>query len=305
MNSYLIRRIAQIIPVILIITFIIFILVRIAGDPVTLMLSENATEEEIAALTESMNLDKPVLVQYGHYLKDIAQGSFGESYRYNQDALKIVLEKLPATFELGIAAIIIATIIAIPLGIWSAVRKNTFVDLFITGASVFGKAMPNFWLSIMLILIFSVTFQVFPVSGRGSWLHLVLPAVSLAVVIAPDISRLTRSSMLEVLNKDFVRTAKSKGLSNFSVIFRHAFRNSLLPVISIVSLQISAILAGSIITESIFSWPGMGQLLIESIMERDMAIVQAAVFVISIFVIVINLLTDVLYHLIDPRIKYN
>lgn len=305
MSSYIIRRVSQIIPVIFIITFIIFALVRIAGDPVTLMLSENATDEEIAALEKSMNLDKPLFVQYGYYLKDITQGSFGDSYRYNQDALKIVLEKLPATFELGIVSIIIAIIIAIPLGIWSAVRKNTFIDVFITGASVFGKAMPNFWLSIMLILLFSVQFELFPVSGRGSFMHLILPAFSLATVIAPDIARLTRSSMLEVLNQDYIRTAKSKGLNNLVVIFRHAFRNSLLPVISIVSLQVSAILAGSIITETIFSWPGMGQLLIESIMERDMAIVQAAVFVISIFVIIINLLTDIIYHLVDPRIKYN
>jgi len=305
LSSYIIRRVSQIIPVIFIITFIIFALVRIAGDPVTLMLSENATDEEIAALEKSMNLDKPLFVQYGYYLKDITQGSFGDSYRYNQDALKIVLEKLPATFELGIVSIIIAIIIAIPLGIWSAVRKNTFIDVFITGASVFGKAMPNFWLSIMLILLFSVQFELFPVSGRGSFMHLILPAFSLATVIAPDIARLTRSSMLEVLNQDYIRTAKSKGLNNLVVIFRHAFRNSLLPVISIVSLQVSAILAGSIITETIFSWPGMGQLLIESIMERDMAIVQAAVFVISIFVIIINLLTDIIYHLVDPRIKYN
>lgn len=305
MKRFLIRRITQIIPVLLIITLIVFVLVRVAGDPVTLMLSENATEEEIEALKEEMNLNKPLLVQYGLYLKDIAQGSFGESYRYKQDSLSIVLERLPATFELGAISIVIAVLFSIPLGIWSATRKDTFIDVFITGSSVFGKAMPNFWLSIMLILIFSVKFQIFPVSGRDTWMHIILPAVSLAAVIAPDISRLMRSSMLEVLNQDYIRAAKSKGLGSFSVIYKHAFRNSLLPVISIISLQISAVLAGSIITESIFAWPGMGQLLIQSIIERDMAVVQAAVFVIAIFVIIINLLTDVIYHFIDPRIKYN
>lgn len=304
MKNYIIRRTLQIIPVLFIITFVIFVLVRIVGDPVVLMLPENATEEEIANLKESMNLDKPIIVQYGLYLKDITQGSFGDSYRYKQDALSIVIEKLPATFELGIFAIIIAILVAVPLGIWSATKKDTFVDLFITGFSVFGKAMPNFWLSIMLILIFSVVFQFFPVSGRGSWLHLVLPGISLAAVIAPDISRITRSSMLEVLNQDYIRTAESKGLKRFAVIYKHAFRNALLPIVSIISLQVSAIIAGSIITESVFSWPGMGQLLIESIIERDMPVVQAAVLLISVFVIIINLITDIVYSLIDPRIKY-
>lgn len=200
---------------------------------------------------------------------------------------------------------LVAILISIPLGIWSANKRNTVTDLFITGGSVLGKAMPNFWLGIMLILILAVNVQIFPVSGRGTLVHLVLPAITLGTSIAAEMTRLVRSSMLDTLGQDYIRTASSKGVPYFKVVVSHAFRNTLIPVITITTLQLSIVVSGSIITESVFQWPGLGLLLVQAVNARDMAVVQAAVFIIAILVIVVNLITDLIYVLIDPRIKYS
>ncbi|AIC96402.1 MULTISPECIES: ABC transporter permease [Shouchella] len=305
MGLFLLKRLAQIIPVLLIISFIVFALVFIAGNPVALMLPDDASQEDIAQLTASLGLDKPFIVQYGHYLLNLIQGDFGESFRYSTSALPLVLERLPATLELAIAAMIIAVTVAIPLGIWSATQQNTPLDLLASGGAVLGKAMPNFWLGIMLILLFSVTLGWLPVSGRGTFAHLLLPAITLATGIAAEITRLLRSNMIEILNQDYIRTAKSKGIRNLFVVYKHAFRNSLIPLITITALQTSTVVGGTLITETVFSWPGLGQLLIQAVNTRDMAIVQACVFVIAILVILMNLLADILYRLLDPRIKYD
>ncbi|WP_078394285.1 ABC transporter permease [Shouchella patagoniensis] len=305
MGSFLLKRLAQIIPVLLIISFIIFALVYIAGNPVALMLPDDASQEDIEQLTASLGLDQPFIVQYGHYLLNLVQGDFGESFRYNTSALPLVLERLPATLELAIAAMIIAVAVAIPLGIWSATQQNSPLDLLASGGAVIGKAMPNFWLGIMLILLFSVSLGWFPVSGRGTFAHLILPAITLATGIAAEITRLLRSNMIEILNQDYIRTAKSKGIRNGFVVYKHAFRNSLIPLITITALQTSTVVGGTLITETVFSWPGLGQLLIQAVNTRDMAIVQACVFVIAILVILMNLLADILYRLLDPRIKYD
>ena len=305
MNNYFVRRILQIIPVLLIISFIVFSLVFIAGDPVALMLPDDASQEDVELLRESLGLNESFIVQYTTYLMNLVQGDFGESYRYGQDAMSIVLERLPATLELGIAALLIAIVVSIPLGIWSATKQNSSLDLVATGAAVIGKAMPNFWLGIMLILLFSVTLSFFPVSGRGTLMHLVLPSVTLATGIAAEMTRLIRSSMIETLNQDYVRTAKSKGLKDRIVVYKHAFRNSLIPVITITALQTSTLVGGTLITETVFSWPGLGQLLIQAVNTRDMAIVQASVFVIATLVILMNLVADILYRLLDPQMKYS
>lgn len=283
----------------------VFVLVYMAGDPVALMLPEDASEADREALREALGLNKPFLVQFVTFLSNLITGNFGTSFRYNQEALPLVLERLPATFELATASMIVAIIIAIPLGVYSARKRNSFVDLFITGGSVLGKAMPNFWLGIMLILLLAVNYQVFPVSGRGTIAHLILPAITLGTGIAAEMTRLIRSSMLEILNQDYIRTAKSKGVSDSKVVFVHAFRNSLIPVVTIMGLQISSLVSGALITETVFSWPGLGLLLVQAVNGRDMAIVQAAVFVIAVLVIVINLLTDLIYRLLDPRINYS
>lgn len=305
MKKYLIRRFLQIIPVLFIITFVVFVLVYLAGDPVSLMLPEDASEADREALREALGLNEPFVYQYFHFIGDLITGNFGTSFRYNQEALPLVLERLPATFELAAASMLVAIIIAIPLGIYSAKKRNSFIDLFITGGSVLGKAMPNFWLGIMLILLLSVNYQLFPVSGRGSVMHMVLPAITLGTGIAAEMTRLIRSSMLEILNQDYIRTAKSKGASEMSVVFKHAFRNSLIPVVTIMGLQVSHLVSGALITETVFSWPGLGLLLVQAVNGRDMAVVQAAVFVIAILVIVVNLLTDIVYRVLDPRINYS
>ncbi|MFC3899662.1 ABC transporter permease [Aliicoccus persicus] len=305
MAKFLLRRLLQIIPVLLIISFIVFSLVFVAGDPVALMLPDDASQEDVENLRESLGLNEPFIVQYGIYLRDLLTGDFGTSYRYGTDALEVVLDRLPATLELAGLALFLSVVVAIPLGIWSATKRNTSMDLVATGAAVVGKAMPNFWLGIMLILVFSVMLGWFPVSGRGTFLHIVLPALTLATGIAAEMTRLIRSSMIESLSQDYVRTARSKGLKRNLVVYKHAFKNSLIPVITITFLQTSTLVGGTLITETVFAWPGLGQLLIQSVYARDMAIVQASVFIIASLVILMNLIADILYRYLDPRIKLN
>ncbi|WP_257347353.1 ABC transporter permease [Pseudalkalibacillus decolorationis] len=305
MWKYFIRRLLQVPPVIFIITLMIFGLVYIAGDPVLMMLPADATPQEIQQLRHALGFDQPFYIQFGNYIMDLLRGDFGDSYQYGEPALSLVLERLPATLELATASMIVAIIIAIPLGIWSAIKPNTFIDLFATGFSVLGKAIPNFWLGIMLILIFAVNLHILPVSGTGTWWHLVLPSITLGTAMSAEITRLVRSNMLEIMSQDFIRTARSKGLTSFIVIFKHAFRNSLVPVITITFLQAAALVGGSLITEMIFAWPGLGQLIIQAVYEKDLPIIQAAVFVTALMIILINLLTDVLYRILDPRIKFN
>ncbi|MBB5179679.1 peptide/nickel transport system permease protein [Planomicrobium koreense] len=303
--KYFLKSLVKTIPVLLLITLIVFLLVRVTGDPVSLMLPETATEAERDSLREAMGFNDPLPIQYLNYLRDLVTGDFGDSFRYNTDALNLILERLPATLELAIASMIVAIIISVPLGILSAVKRNSFLDLFITGGAVLGKAMPSFWLGIMLILLLSVTFQFFPVSGRGTLGHLVLPAITLGTGIAAEMTRLIRSSMLEILGQDFIRTARSKGLGEAIIVNKHAFRNALIPVVTIMALQTSTLIGGTLITETVFAWPGLGQLLVQSVNLRDMAVVQAATFIIAIFVILSNLFADLVYRLLDPRIKYD
>jgi len=303
--KYLINNLIKTVPVLILITFIVFFLVRVTGDPVSLMLPEHATDEERETLREALGLNEPLHIQYFNYLRDLMKGDFGVSFRYNTDALTLVLERLPATLELAIVSMIIAVLISVPLGILSAIKRNSYLDLFVTGGSVLGKAMPNFWLGIMLILFFSVQLKIFPVSGREGLLNLVLPSIALGTGIAAEMTRLIRSSMLEILGQDFIRTARGKGLKEAIVINKHAFRNALIPVITIMALQTSTLIGGTLITETIFAWPGTGQLLIQAVNLRDMAVVQAATFIIALFVIFSNLLADLIYRLLDPRIKYD
>jgi peptide/nickel transport system permease protein len=305
MKRYLVRYLLQFIPVLLIISLIVFTLVYMAGDPVALMLPDSATPKQIAALRDALGLNQPFFVQYGIFLKNMIMGDFGESFRYNQDALTIVLERFPASLQVGLLAMVIAVSISIPLGIWSATKQNSVIDLFITGTSVLGKAMPNFWKGLMLVLIFSVIIPIFPVSGSGSFMHMILPAITLGGGTAAEMTRLVRSNMLEALGQDYVRTAKSKGLKDSVVIYRHAFKNCLIPVITILTVQLPFLIGGSLITETVFAWPGIGQLLVQAVNARDMAIVQAGVFIIALFVIVMNMLGDILYRVVDPRIKYD
>lgn len=303
MAKYIISRALQIPIVLFLITLMIFVLVYIAGDPVALMLSADATPEEIQSMRVALGFDRPFHIQFFSYIGDILQGNFGDSYQYGESALSLVLERLPATLELATASIIVALVIAIPLGIVSAMKPNSWIDSIATTLSVIGKAVPNFWLGIMLILIFAVQIQWFPVSGTGSLKHIVLPAITLGTGMSAEITRLVRSNMIEVLSQDYIRTARSKGNKMGTIIFKHAFRNALVPVITVTLLQLASLVGGSFITEMIFAWPGVGQLIIQAVYEKDLPIIQAAVFVTAILILLMNLFTDVLYRVLDPRIK--
>ncbi len=305
MGAYIVRRILQMIPVIFGITLIIFVLIRVSGDPVTLLLPEDAPQEQVEQLRESLGLNRPIWEQYIIFLGNLLQGDFGESIRYRgQPALPIVLERLPATLELTGASIIVALIISLPLGILAAVKRKHLSDYGATGFAVLGQAMPNFWLGIMLILIFGVQLQWLPVSGRGTLAHLILPALTLGTALAALLMRLLRSTMLEVLGQDFIRTARAKGLRERTVLLKHAIRNALIAYITVLGLQVATLMAGAVVTEQVFAWPGIGLLAIQAINIRDMAVVQTIVILASLIVMVANLLVDLLYAFIDPRIQY-
>ncbi|MBY7144583.1 ABC transporter permease [Virgibacillus sp. NKC19-3] len=305
MRVFLFKKLFEVMLVLFIVSSVVFVLVYIAGDPVALMLPDGATQNDIEALRTSLGLNDPFILQYFRYIGDLLQGSFGESWRYNAEALPIVLDRLPATFELAFFSLLVALLISVPLGVWSATKRNSVLDVFITGGSVLGKAMPNFWLGIMLILLLSVTYQVFPVSGRGTYAHIVLPAITMGTGIASEMTRLLRSKMIDILSQDYIRTAKSKGLRKYIVIYKHALKNGLNPVITILALQTSTVIGGALITETVFAWPGLGQLLVQAVYARDMAIVQASIFVVAFLVILMNLFADVIYRVVDPTIKYS
>lgn len=305
MGKYILKSVMQFIPLMFIITMIVFVLVYISGDPVSLLLPEDATAEDRAVLTAALGLDQPMYKQFLRFIGNVIQGDFGRSYYYSEPALSIVLERLPASLELAVVSMLITVLLAFPLGVLSALKRNSILDLFVTGISVIGKAAPNFWVGIMLILFFAVQLNWLPVSGRGGIEYVLLPAITLGTALMAKLTRLIRSNLLEVLSLDYIRTARSKGLSERIVIWKHALRNALLPTITVLALDFSGLLGGVLITETIFAWPGMGQLVIQAINKKDMAIVQAAVFVISVIVILCNMLADILYRYVDPRIKFD
>src|SRR5690606_6344927 len=305
MAVYVLRRLVQMVPVLFGITLIVFVLLRVSGDPVVLMLPEDAPREQVEALRRSLGLDRPLPEQYAMFVGDLLRGDFGRSIRYgNQDVLQIVLERLPATLELAAAAILVALLISVPAGVIAAVRRRRWPDHAATTFSVLGEAMPNFWLGIMLILVFAVQLRLFPVSGRGSVANLVLPAITLGAGLAAVLTRLLRSSLIEALNQDYVRTGHAKGARPRVVLVMHAMRNAILGYLTVLGLQMASLLAGSVVTEQVFAWPGIGLLAVQAINSRDMAVVQAIVIVSSLVVMVANLVVDVLYAVIDPRIQY-
>lgn len=293
------------VPILFGVVTIIFLLLRVSGDPVQLYLPEDATEEQVTQLRAALGLDRPLHVQYGIYLAQLARGDLGESIRYrNQDVREIVLERLPATVELAAASLLVAILLSLPLGIVAALNRNRLPDLIASAIAMVGRAMPNFWVGIMLILFFAIRFTWFPVSGRSGIGSLVLPALTLGGSIAALLMRLVRSGMLEAMSQDYVRTAKAKGLAWRTVVIKHGLRNALIAYVTVLGLEIAGLLAGAVITEQVFAWPGIGRLAIQAINSRDMAIVQAVVILAAIIVMLANLLVDLAYALIDPRIRY-
>ena len=301
MGKYMRRRLLQVIPVLLIVTVVVFFMVHLSGDPTSMMLPQDATQEARENLREALGLNRPLHVQYWIFIKGLFQGDFGISHKYNAPALPIVLERIPASLELCAVSIVLSVVIAIPLGVWAARAHGTPFDSLVNALAVLGQAMPSFWIGIMLIL--GVKWTLLPVSGRGSMAQLIMPSVTLAIGTSAQIIPLVRSSMLEIVHEDYIRTARSKGLSERTVIYRHAFKNALVPVITMVALQIPALFGGALITETIFAWPGLGQLMVTGVTNHDMAIVQACILMITFITIVVNLCADMLYCLIDPRIR--
>jgi len=304
MSSYIIRRLIQSIFVLVGVTFIVFFAMHLSGDPVRLMLPSNATREQVEQLRESMGFNDPIWQQYYQFLKGAVRGDFGDSFYYNKPVTKLILERLPATIQMGLLAQIFALSIAFPVGIFVAIRRNTIYDLVATSIALSAQSIPSFWMGLMLIWLFAVILGWLPVSGSGSWQHVILPALTLSMFTMGRVLRLVRSGMLEVLNADYVRTARSKGLIERVVIYKHALRNALIPIITVIGLQIGAIVGGAFITEVVFAWPGLGRLTVEAIKARDFPIVQGAVFYISLSIVILNLLIDIVYTIVDPRIRY-
>jgi peptide/nickel transport system permease protein len=305
MGAYIRRRLLQSVVVVWGVSVLVFFLLRLApSDPVTLLLAESASPEQIAAARAKWGLDKPIYVQYGVFLSRALRGDLGNSLFFQQPALKVLLERMPATLYLSAVALLFSLSVAIPIGILSALKRDTFWDYLGTGIAMLGQAIPPYWLGIMLILLFSVTLGWFPTSGRGTVRHVVLPAITLGSVLMALITRLVRSGMLDVLGEDYVRTARAKGLPERWVIIRHALRNILIPLVTIIGLQLGSLFGGAVITESIFAWPGVGRLALQAINARDYPLVQASVLVISVVYVFLNLAVDLLYVYLDPRIRY-
>ena len=284
---------------------LVFALIHlIPGDPVRTMLGESATEESVIELRGRLGLDRPLYQQYVRYLKDLARGDLGTSLRTNEPVTRAIATRMPATFELAAASMIVAIVVAIPLGILAAASAGTFVDHLATTLALIGISMPNVWLGPLLAIIFAVELGWLPVSGRGTLAQLVLPALTLGAPLASVLARMTRASVLDELRELYVTAARARGVSRARAILRHAFRNSLIPIVTVLGLQVGAVLTGAVITETIFAWPGVGRLLIQSIGFRDYPLVQGCILLIAVTYVSVNLLTDLAYGLLDPRIRY-
>jgi len=296
-------RIFQGILSILVVTLIVFLLLQSSGDPVSLLLPDNATPEQVAAYQKKLGLDRPVTEQYVRFLGNAFQGDFGTSFRKKEPAMQVVLRHLPATGQLAGSALLIGTMISIPLGVLAAVYRGTLVDALAVLLSTLGQSMPVFWLGLLMIKLFGVDLGWFPVGGRGSLKHLVLPAFTLGWYMSALMTRLVRSAMLEVLNQDYIRTARGKGMIERVVIIKHALRNALIPLLTVWGLQAGSLLTSAVVTETTFSWPGVGRASIYAVSGRDYPVVLASVFIFTLIFISINFIVDILYTWIDPRIR--
>ena len=282
---------------------VVFALVHLSGDPVLLMVSPDAPPDVVATTRQALGFDRPLYEQFARYLSNAAQGDLGMSLRMNRPVILLILERLPATLQLTLAALVIAVLVAIPAGIVSAVKRGTVVDRLAMAGAVAGQAVPIFWLALLLIALFGVRLRWLPVYGSGSLAHFVLPAVSLSTIIMGRLARLVRSSMLEVLGQDYVRTARAKGLGESRVLAVHALRNASIPIVTVLGLQFAQLLGGAVVTETIFAWPGIGRLVVEAIFNRDFPVVQGVVLVVSLIFVAVNVLVDLSYAVLDPRIR--
>lgn len=304
MPHFVLQRLRHAVFVLIAISFISFFFIHLSGDPVLLMLPADATAAEVAAMRERLGFDDPLLVQYGRFFRGVVTGDLGNSLYYHVPVLGLVLQRLPASAELAVAAMAVALVVAVPVGVVSAVARGSALDLLSMVVSLFGLSMPHFWLGIMMILLFSVTLGWLPTSGRGTAAHLVMPALALGAGMMAMFARLTRSVMLDVLNLDYVRTARAKGLAERAVVAKHALRNALIPLVTVAGMQFGFLLGGTVVVETVFGWPGLGRLIVQAIFNRDYPLVQAAVLVLAVVFVAVNLAVDLLYGLLDPQIRY-
>lgn len=333
MTNYFLRRLVGTVPVLMLISLLVFLLIHAApGDPTLLLLGEETNAADIAKAKERWGLDQPIYIQYGKFLSAAAVGDFGKSFKYAEPVIGVIKRRLPATIELALFAIVIATLMAIPLGVWAGAKPNSWIDNLGTTFGLFGISMPSFWLAIMLILLLAGVLNILPTSGRSTYgiagpaqtgfyildsvmqrnwravwdavTHIFLPALALGVNMLGILMRVTRSSILEVMNEDYIQTARAKGLRENNVVWRHVTRNALIPVITVVGLELGTLLSGSIIVETVFSWPGSGSLLITALNARDYPLVTGIVMVYTVAFVAINLIIDGLYAIVDPRICY-
>lgn len=304
MQGYILRRLGHTVLVILGISMISFFFLHLSGDPAGLMLPEDATREQVENLRREMGLEDPIHRQYLNFLGNALQGDLGRSIYTREPVARLILERLPATLELAFAALAIALVIAIPVGIISALKRGSFVDTLSMAVALFGLSMPHFWLGIMFILLFSVHLGWLPTSGRGTLEQLIMPAMALGISLVALFARLTRSAMLEVLGQDYVRTARAKGLGEVLVVGKHALKNALIPLVTVIGMEFGFLLGGAVIIETVFAWPGVGRLIVQAILDRDYPVVQAAVMMLAVVFVVMNLLVDLVYVWLDPNITY-
>lgn len=311
MTQYIIRRLLQSIIVVFGVSVLVFFILFQTGDPVILMASPDATEEQIEQLRHSLGFDRPVYVQYLDFISDAVQGDFGKSLRQGQPVMELVMQRIPATLKLALASFVLSVCVSIPVGIISATRRNSIWDNLVMGFALLGQSLPVFFLGVMLIWIFAGKLGWLPSFGDGdgslssSLKHLVLPTITLGTFSLARNARLVRSSLLEVLGLDYIKTARAKGLTDRNVVYRHALKNALIPVVTIFGLEFGVLLGGAVITETVFSWPGVGRMVITAIQQRDFPLVVGTVMVLAMMFVILNLLVDLLYGVIDPRVRYN
>lgn len=303
MFQYIIRRLAQTVVVMFFVTVLSFGTMFLSGDPTMVMASENWTKQQVEEFRHQMGFDRPWYVQYGDFLSKVVRGDFGLSLRQQQPAFDLVKDRMPATAQLAGLALVVAIVVGIPVGVLAALKRGTIWDNLLMIAGLVGQAMPIFWSGLLMIMIFSVKLHWFPVAGTGTFRHIVLPAVTLGLFPAAYFARMARSSMLEVLGRDDIRTARAKGLSNQAVVIRHALRNALIPLATVIGLEAGHLLGGAVLTETIFAWPGVGRLVIQAVQGKDLPLVQACVISFAGIFVLINLLVDILYTYLDPRIR--
>jgi len=301
--AFLATRLARALVAVWLVSTVVFVVMRLSGDPVPLLLPPDAPRSEYARVAKELGTDKPLPVQYGVFLGNALRGDFGRSIHFREPASHVVVGYLPATAELGLTAFALALIVAVPIGLVSAVRRNSLLDQVAMAVALVGQSAPTFFVGILLILLLSLKAGWLPTSGRGDWTNLVLPALTLGAFSMASIARLTRSALLEVLRADYVRTARAKGLRERVVVIKHALRNAAIPIVTITGLQFGTLLGGAVVTETVFAWPGIGRLAIQSIYNRDYPVVQCVVFLSALLFIVINLTVELIYGVLDPRIR--